>query len=136
MIMAEKPPEEAHNVQVNLHVEHSADQRRYNLPTADEIAAIVPGDGSEDRKDDRDIVLHMRSGGLKRISHLHPHYASLHYAILHHAPLIPAGMNPFCWNLQESTGMAQESAGMGRNPQEWTGMALEWTKIAILELRV
>jgi len=65
MIMAEKPPEEAHNVQVNLHVEHSADQRRYNLPTANEIAAIVPGDGSEDRKNDRDIVLHVRSGGLR-----------------------------------------------------------------------
>ena len=79
MIMAKKPPEEAHNVQVNLHVEHSADQRRYNLPTADEIAAIVPGDGSEDRKNDRDIILHLRSGGLRQISHLHPHYASLHY---------------------------------------------------------
>ena len=65
MIMAEKPPEKAHNVQVNLHVEHSADQRQYNFPTADEIAAIVPGDGSEDKKYDRDIVLHMRSGGLK-----------------------------------------------------------------------
>ena len=40
-------------------------------------------------------------------------------AILHHAPLIPAGMNPFHWNPQKSTGM-------GRNPQEWnwngTGM--------------
>ena len=48
------------------------------------------------------------------------------FSILHHAPLIPAGMNPFCWNLQESAGMGQES----------TGMALEWTKIDILELRV
>jgi len=62
MIMAEKPqPEEAHNVWVNLHVEHIADQ----IISADEIAAIVPGDGSEDRKNDRDIVLHMRSGGLR-----------------------------------------------------------------------
>ena len=56
-------------------------------------------------------------------------------SVLHHAPLIPAGMNPFHWNLQESGGMGQESAGMGRNPQEWTGMAPEWTKIDILELR-
>ena len=46
--------------------------------------------------------------------------------VLHHAPLIPAGMNTFHWNPQESAGMAQESAGMARNPQEWnwngTGM--------------
>ena len=51
------------------------------------------------------------------------------HPVLHHAPLIPAGMNPFHWN-------PQESAGMGRNPQEWTGMALEWTKMDILEIRV
>ena len=56
--------------------------------------------------------------------------------VLHHAPLIPAGMNPFHWNSPKSAGMAPESAGMGRNPQEWTGMAPEWTKIDILELRV
>jgi len=31
--------------------------------------------------------------------------------------------------------MAQESAGMDRNPQEWTGMAQEWTKMDILEPR-
>ena len=61
-------------------------------------------------------------------------------SILYGAPLIPAGMNPFHWNLQESAGMAQESTGMGRNPQEWnqnglewTEMALEWTKMDILE---
>ena len=29
-----------------------------------------------------------------------------------------------------------ESTGMGRNPQEWTGMALEWTEIDILEIRI
>ena len=46
--------------------------------------------------------------------------------ILHHAPLIPAGMNPFHWNLQESAGMTQESTGMGRNPQEWNLNGQEW----------
>ena len=63
--------------------------------------------------------------------------------ILHHAPLIPAGMNPFHWNPQESTGMGRNpqewnrnGTGMDRNGQEWTGMAQEWTKMYILELRV
>ena len=56
-------------------------------------------------------------------------------SILHHAPLIPAGMNPFHWNPQEWTGIhrnGQESTGMDRNG---TGMALEWTKMDILELK-
>ena len=48
-------------------------------------------------------------------------------SILHHAPLISAGMNPFHWNLPESAGMAQESTGMGRNPQEWHWNGLKWT---------
>jgi len=37
----------------------------YNLPTTDEIAAIIPGDGSEERSDHRDIVLRLTGGGLK-----------------------------------------------------------------------
>ena len=54
------------------------------MPTADdEIAAIIPGDGSEDHSDHRDIVLRLHAGGaLKRISHLHPSYACLHYVLL------------------------------------------------------
>ena len=48
-------------------------------------------------------------------------------AILHHAPLIPAGMDPFHWNPQKSTGMAQESAGIHRNGQEWHRNGLKWT---------
>ena len=57
--------------------------RQYNLPTAnDEVAAIMPGDGSEEWSDHRDIVLRLNGGGLKCISHLHPSYASLHYVLL------------------------------------------------------
>jgi hypothetical protein len=57
--------------------------RRYNLPTVnDEVAAIIPGDGSEEWSDHRDIVLRLNGGGLKHISHLHPSYASLHYVLL------------------------------------------------------
>ena len=59
------------------------------------------------------IMGHMKSTMKSRATH------RLRKPVLHHAPLIPAGMNPFRWNLQESTGMAQESTGMGRNPQEW-----------------
>jgi hypothetical protein len=82
-ILREKPPEEHDTVAIRLHAERNQDLRRYNLPTAnDEVAAIIPGDGSEERSDHRDIILRLRGGGLKRISHLHPSYSTLHYVVL------------------------------------------------------
>ena len=62
-------------------VEHS-DQRRYNQPTANEVAIIIPGTG-EEPVDRRDIVLQSRSGPLKRISELHSAYLPLRYPLLH-----------------------------------------------------
>ena len=47
LIMKDKPQEEYPNIEVRLHVGDGTDGRRYNLPTADELAAIIPGDGSE-----------------------------------------------------------------------------------------
>ena len=58
-----------------------ADARRYNLPTVEEIAAVVPGDGSENVSQHRDIILRLQGGGLRRISHLHPSYLCLHYVL-------------------------------------------------------
>ena len=82
-IMREKPAEEHNTVAIRLHAERNQDLRRYNLPTAnDEVAAIIPGDGSEERSDHRDIILRLRGGGLKRISNLHPSYSTLHYVLL------------------------------------------------------
>ncbi|PBK59092.1 hypothetical protein ARMSODRAFT_852052, partial [Armillaria solidipes] len=82
LIMKDKPQEEYPNIEVWLHVGDGTDGRRYNLPTVDELAAIIPGDGSETVKNDRDIVLRMHDHSLKRISHLHPSYQSLHYVLL------------------------------------------------------
>ena len=48
----------------------------------DEVAAIIPGDGSEEHSDHRDIVLRLKGGSLERISHLHPSYSTLHYVTL------------------------------------------------------
>jgi hypothetical protein len=46
-VMASKPPEEHHNLWLHLHMSASADGCHYNLPTANEIAAVVPGTGEE-----------------------------------------------------------------------------------------
>jgi hypothetical protein len=66
-IMSSKPPEEQHDVTLRLHLNDSADGRRYNLPTANEIAAIVPGHGEEVVSSDRDIILRLIGGSLKRM---------------------------------------------------------------------
>ncbi len=84
LIMKDKPREEYPNIEVRLHVGDGTDGRWYNLPTVDELAAIIPGDGSEPVQNDRDIVLCMHDHSLKRISQLHPSYQSLHYVLLFH----------------------------------------------------
>ena len=64
-IMREKPEEEHDTVAIRLHADRNQDLQRYNLPTAnDEVAAIIPGDGSEECSDHRDIVLRLKGGGL------------------------------------------------------------------------
>ena len=64
-IMREVPPAGQQDVTVRLRAERHQDLRRYNLPNAnDEVAAIIPGDGSEERSNHRDIVLHLSGGGL------------------------------------------------------------------------
>ena len=55
----------------------------YAAPTSDEIAVILPGDGTA--PDRRDIILRSRSshpGSLTRIDDGHPAYAPLHYVLL------------------------------------------------------
>jgi hypothetical protein len=82
-IIMDQPADQQQDVRIRLRADRNHDMRRYNLPTSsDEVAAIIPGDGSEERSDHRDIVLRLQGGGLKRISHLHPSYASLHYVLL------------------------------------------------------
>ncbi len=55
--------------------------RRYNVPTVDEIAALMVGDGFE-VVDRRDIVLAQQPGLFQRISELHVGYMALHYSLL------------------------------------------------------
>jgi hypothetical protein len=56
--------------------------QQYNLPTSDEVAVILPGDGTS--PDRRDIILRRRSGEyrLTRIDDGHPAYSPLHYVVL------------------------------------------------------
>lgn len=69
--------------QVRLRAIPGTDHRRYNLPTAEEVAVILPGDGSAG--DGRDIILRNRvsdESPMLRISDIHPAYCPLYYVLL------------------------------------------------------
>ncbi|KAK9050800.1 hypothetical protein SSX86_030230 [Deinandra increscens subsp. villosa] len=59
----------------------SKDARQYNIPTASEVAALIPGDGNP--TESRDVLIEERgSGTVKRISELHPSFMALQYPLL------------------------------------------------------
>ena len=68
------------DITVRLRMMPGQDRRRYNLPVANEVAVILPGDGSS--PDRRDIVLHCRNeASLLRVNEGHAAYCTLHYVL-------------------------------------------------------
>ncbi|EIW59201.1 uncharacterized protein TRAVEDRAFT_147095, partial [Trametes versicolor FP-101664 SS1] len=85
---------------VRLAVQPNRDRRRYNLPSADDVAVVLPGAEGETRATDgRDIILRRRSGALQRIHEAHPAYAPLHYTLL-----FPFGTHGWHWDLHMGDG--------------------------------
>jgi hypothetical protein len=78
--MQDTPPNQR-DLPLCIHVDINQDQRRYNAPVVDEIAAIIPSDGT-DADMTCDIILHRVGGPLQRISETHPAYTPLHYVLL------------------------------------------------------
>ncbi|KNZ72420.1 hypothetical protein J132_03386 [Termitomyces sp. J132] len=98
-IMGEVPEGQPQRLSVKLTADFG-DPRRYNDPNEQEgVAAVIPGDGSEERSNDCDIVLHLHGGQLKQISHLHPYYTPLHYTII-----FPTGQPGFHTNIRSHFG--------------------------------
>jgi hypothetical protein len=54
---------------------------RYNVPTADEVTALMVGDGSK-AVDRHDVVVAQQASLFQRISKLHVGYMALHYPLL------------------------------------------------------
>jgi len=67
-LIREKPVKEQEQITIRLHVNLQQDQRTHNLPTAKEIAVIIPKDRVHHALDNRDVVLWAREGQLKWIS--------------------------------------------------------------------
>lgn len=69
------------SVKMRLIGKRGHDGRRYNLPSASEVAALIVGDF--DYADaDRDIIIETQSGLLQRVSLLNPAYLPLQYPLL------------------------------------------------------
>ena len=73
------------------------DKRRYNLPIANEVAVIIPGNEDAEATGPRDIILHRRLdiGTLQSLYDGHPAYACLHYVLL-----FPTGQHGWHWGLR------------------------------------
>ncbi|TFK82097.1 hypothetical protein K466DRAFT_448549, partial [Polyporus arcularius HHB13444] len=88
----ERAAGDGQDLSIRLVVDRSRDRRRYNLPTADDIAVLLPGQSGGDC---RDIVLRTRAGPLHHIHEAHPAYAPLHYPIL-----FPYGTSGWHWEMR------------------------------------
>ncbi|CAN6890641.1 unnamed protein product, partial [Brassica oleracea] len=87
-----------------------SDGRTHNLPTANEVAALIPRDFFLNMET-RDIFLESTSGKLQRISELHPAYLPLQYPLL-----FPYGEGGFRLNIpigfEDSTARKRKNVTM------------------------
>lgn len=85
------------NPQLRLVMESGADKRRHNLPTSNEVAAIIPDEYGE--AGFRDIVLAHRNPDANRLfSVIDPNHAA--YMPLHYVLLFPSGERGWHWGLR------------------------------------
>ena len=70
------------DIRMVIRADGGPDPRRYKLPTAPEIAVLLPGSGYSDVVANRDIVLHAYGGSIKRITETHCANDSLYYVLL------------------------------------------------------
>ena len=69
--------------------------RTYNLPTASEVGALLPGENAGNL----DVILHPRDGPLQRINTVHRSYDPLHYVLM-----FPRGEDGFQLGMKTSHG--------------------------------
>ncbi|KAK9740669.1 hypothetical protein RND81_03G052500 [Saponaria officinalis] len=68
-------------VQIRLIGNRGKDGRQYNLPSTDEVMALIVG-GGEAGNCARDIIIHDRSRGVRKISELHPSFMAMQYPLM------------------------------------------------------
>ena len=86
------------------------DKRRYNLPIANEVAVIIPGNEDAEASGPRDIILHRRTdtNTLQSLRDGHPAYTCLHYVLL-----FPTGQHGWHWGLRLHNPTPRAISGVG-----------------------
>jgi hypothetical protein len=79
-IMASKPPNEGHNLTAVLTFQEGTDQRRYNLPTVQEVAAVIP-DGVRSGPS-KDLIVRYTDNRILHVNDWSPMHLPLHYVLL------------------------------------------------------
>jgi hypothetical protein len=92
-------PQDPMHLRISTIQAPSSDHRRYNRPTANEVAVILPGADGTIQSGPRDIIIEYRSGYLRRISELHSAYLPLRYPILF--PYGEQGWHPHLFSMAE-----------------------------------
>jgi hypothetical protein len=69
------------DLKLSLIISRTKDARRYNVPMADEVTALMVGDGFK-VVNMRDVVIVQQVAPFQRISELHVGYMALHYPLL------------------------------------------------------
>jgi len=64
-LIRDKPADKQQEVRIRLHVDLQHDQWTHSLPTAEEIAVIIPEEEVHHTLDNRDVVLQARGGQLE-----------------------------------------------------------------------
>ncbi|MCH79269.1 ATP-dependent DNA helicase PIF1 [Trifolium medium] len=82
------------NVRLKILGKRGRDGRRYDLPTASEVAALIVGD-FDGTYPDRDVIVEYQSGLLKRVSTFEPSYWPLQYPLL-----FPRGEDGYSKNIE------------------------------------
>jgi hypothetical protein len=72
---------EYHDVKLKIINKRQRDGKKYNMPSASEVAALIVNDTSEDRQE-RDIVVQYKDMRPKRISENHPKFMAMQYPLL------------------------------------------------------
>nr|XP_025648288.1 uncharacterized protein LOC112743284 [Arachis hypogaea] len=93
------------SVKLRLLGKRGNDGRRYNLPSTNEVAALIVGDFDLE-KTDRDIVVETRSGRLQRINQLNPSYLGLQYPLY-----FPYGEDGFKEHIPLNKGRTNSTKG-------------------------
>ena len=108
------------DIRVRLSYKGFQDPRRYNLPTGNELAVILPGESDSSNSDPRDIIVQRRGGQFHHIHQAQPIYAPLHYVML-----FPRGERGWSWDIPYRGGVfvppenrPQRQRGQGRADQQ------------------